>query len=162
MEDNQTTQEQDDFGWKWSSWQVILIMLNALIGLIAFEYAWKGTYLHRNPNFEINEVMPMFRRRDTSKWRKWKFYPGAVTFMIPRLLIGISFLILLLIVVTIFMIGQPAGQPLTPCRRVIIRWAYKATAFSIQLFAIWQFQTWKYLTMDDVDNYEEWLGPIEQ
>ena len=26
--------------WKWYSWQVVLLILNAVLGLILFEWAW--------------------------------------------------------------------------------------------------------------------------
>ena len=33
--------------WNWYSWQVILLILNAVFGLIAFEWAWNRTKRHR-------------------------------------------------------------------------------------------------------------------
>ena len=91
--------------WTWSSWQVILILLNALCGLIAFEISWKRTYGHRHPNPEIAQVVPAFRRTDIARWRKWKFYPGAVTVMLPRLIVGHVLGLILIIIVSICMIG---------------------------------------------------------
>jgi len=35
--------------WKWYSWQVILLELNAVIGLILFEWAWYKNRRWRKP-----------------------------------------------------------------------------------------------------------------
>ena len=77
-----------DARWTWYSWQVILIILNALLGLIAFEWAWYTTKRHRDPPPGLEELMPAFRRVDAHKWRKWSFYPGALTLIFPRLIGG--------------------------------------------------------------------------
>jgi len=62
----------------------ILILLNAIFGAILLEISWAKLSRFRNPNAELDEHFPAFRRTDALTWRKWKLYPGAVTIMIPR------------------------------------------------------------------------------
>ena len=83
-----------------------LILLNALIGLIAFEYAWANTKTYRHPIEELDEKFPAFRRTDAKKWVKCHFYCGAVTLLVPRLLTIVVNLLLLTLAVKILLIGQ--------------------------------------------------------
>ena len=94
-------------GWSWGSWQVILLLANAGLGLVAFEWAWYMMYRYRKPIPELEELMPAFRRDDSKRWAKWKFYPGAVTIMLPRLIFGIVLGLTLCIFLKIMLIGQP-------------------------------------------------------
>ena len=91
--------------WSWSCWQVILLELNALIGLILFEWAWYKNQRWRRPIKELDSLLPAFRRNDAEKWSKWMFYPGAVTLLIPRFLWALILLVLLCIFVKIGLIG---------------------------------------------------------
>jgi len=114
--------------WTWSSWQVILLLLNASLGLILFEWAWYANRRFRKNIPELDALLPAFRRNDAPKWQKWRFYPGAMTIMIPRFLFGVCVtLFILLPIVKIALIGQPMHEPITGCRRVLIRWAYRIT-----------------------------------
>ena len=106
--------------------------------------------------------MPAFRRTDAHRWSKWKFYPGAVTVLLPRFFFGVLSGALLCLFLFFALIGQPMDQPIGGCRRVIIRWAYKFFTFLFQFFANWNFVTWHTLSMEDVNYYEEWLGPREE
>ena len=72
-----------------STWQ-ILLLLNAICGLLFFEWGWSKMYRFRFPNKELNDITPAFRRDDAPKWQKWKFYPGAMTVLFPRLLMFIG------------------------------------------------------------------------
>ena len=105
--------------------------------------------------------MPAFRRNDSKKWGKWKFYPGAVTIMLPRLVFGITLALLHCIIVWFMLIGQAKDQPIRGCRRVTIRWIFKLNCWLFQLITNFNFVTWKTLTMEDVNYYEEWLGSKE-
>ena len=88
--------EEAETGWNWYSWWVILLIHNAVVGLIAFEWAWLTTQRHRTLR-ELDDFFPAFRRTDIHKWRKWRFYFGAMTIMLPRLICGISTGILIII-----------------------------------------------------------------
>ena len=68
------------------SWFRLLLALNAFLGLLIFEHAWKKIERQRNPNRELDALFPQFKRPDCEKYVKWHFYPGAMTMLIPRLL----------------------------------------------------------------------------
>ena len=81
---------QDQVGWSWSGWRVKLLLANALLGLILFEWAWAHTSRFRKSILEFDDMMPGFRRDDAKQWSKWALYPGAMTIMLPRFLLGVS------------------------------------------------------------------------
>ena len=82
-----------------------LILINAILGLIAFEYAWSKTKTYRNPIEELDNKFPAYRRTDAKKWVKCHFYCGAVTLLAPRLISIIVNALLLVLVVKILLIG---------------------------------------------------------
>ena len=145
--------------WKWYSWQPILLMANAVIGLILFEWAWYKNRRWRKPILELDEIVPAFRRTDANKWHKWMLYPGAMTLLIPRFLFGLVVVLILCVFVKIALICQPMNAPIRGCRKCFIRWCYRIACFLFQFFSNFNFVTWSYLSMSDVKHYEEWLGP---
>ncbi len=64
-----------------------LLAANAIIGLLLFELSWKMTARLRVPNEERDKNFPTRRRYDITTPQKWRFYFGAMTFLIPRLVI---------------------------------------------------------------------------
>mmetsp|Transcript_16369 Transcript_16369/g.22139 ORF Transcript_16369/g.22139 Transcript_16369/m.22139 type:complete len:125 (+) Transcript_16369:50-424(+) len=98
---------EDAGHWHWSNWRVILIITNAALGLACFEWAWYKMRLYRKPIKELDDMLPAFRRTDADRWSKWKFYPGAVTIMLPRLFFGIAICTLLCLYLFICLLGQP-------------------------------------------------------
>ena len=81
------------------------LVLSALFGLILFEWAWAKTYRVRNPNKELDEIFPAYRRSDGPKWKKWQFYPGAMIILVPKLILANFLLISLLLFINLTMIG---------------------------------------------------------
>ena len=69
-----------------AGWITVVIVLNAILGLIMFEWAWKDTYRYRNPIKELDDKFPAYRRTDAAKWKKCHFYIGAMTILVPRML----------------------------------------------------------------------------
>jgi hypothetical protein len=124
------TPEDTSGWWTWTSWQVILILVNALLGLITFEWAWYQTYRFRKPIAELENLLPAFRRNDAKFWHKLTFYPGALTLLWPRFWFGVVDVTILCFFMKIFLIGQPMAEPLTGCRRVLIRWIFKFFTFN--------------------------------
>ena len=74
-----------------------LLLANAIFGILLFEFAWYKMRPVREVNETRDSKYPAFRRYDGPKWNKWRFYPGAMTMMIPRLLLLFSSLILVFI-----------------------------------------------------------------
>ena len=106
--------------------------------------------------------MAVFRRLDAEKWRKWKFYPGAMFFLVPRLLILVILAIILLILLTIFLIGHDKTKPMSGCRRWIVRRIYIIWAHAFSLLAFWTCINYKFISEEDVNYYQEYLGTKEE
>jgi len=51
------------------------------------EYAWSKTENFRNIDEKRDGMYPAFRRIDAKNWAKWKFYPGAITMFLTRLIL---------------------------------------------------------------------------
>lgn len=123
------TETEDNSGWTWSSWPVILLMINAVVGLISFEWGWYKLYRFRRPIPELEYLMPAFRRNDVQHWRKWMFYPGAVTIMWPRILFAVIDASIIVLMVKICLIGQPMKEPIVGCRKRLVRYIFKFWTF---------------------------------
>ena len=107
------------------SFGTILLALNAFCGLCMMEWAWHKFRRFRNPNRDLDVLYPAYRRDDATKWKKWKLYPGAMTILIPRILISVLVAISLVIWLNIFMLGHTKDTPITGCRRAILSFFYK-------------------------------------
>ncbi len=103
---------------------IIWPVLNALIGLLIFELSWKKTRPIREIDEARDSKYPSFRRYDAKLWQRWKFYPGALTLMFPRLILVILNLVLCWILTLIITIGFDMEQPLTGWRNAIIKPLY--------------------------------------
>ena len=86
-------------------WQVLLL-LNALFGLMLFEWSWGKMHRFRYPNKDLNAINPAFRRDDAPNWQKWKLYPGAMLFLLPRLFMFIGTPCFMTIPVGLTMMGH--------------------------------------------------------
>ena len=60
---------------------ISVVLLNALIGALAFEWAWAKVKPIRLSTESTDSQYKPFRRYDMPKWRKFKFYISAVTLM---------------------------------------------------------------------------------
>ena len=107
--------------------------------------------------------MASFRRLDVHRWRKWQFYPGAMTLLLPRLIIATILLILLLIVLNIMLIGHDRSRPMADgLRKKCLQYIYYFVAVSILFWSFWTWPSTKYLTNEAVGFYEEYLGTREE
>ena len=84
--------------WEWTDWQVILLLVNAGLGLFLIEWAWHKMRFFRREITDLNSVMPSYRRKDAEKWSRWMFYPGAMTILLPRFFFAVSLGIILIII----------------------------------------------------------------
>ena len=102
---------------------LIILTVNAILGLLLFEWAWFKTRRSRAPIHELNAQFPELSRPEAPRWKKWKHYPGAVTFLIPRLFIGVGIFIWSGILIRTCMIGFiDNGKPVSRVRHFIVRW----------------------------------------
>ena len=140
-------------------WKIALVA-NAVIGLCVFEWAWAKFARFRRPNKDLNELFPAMSRSDSPKWQKWKFYPGAVTLMLPKILFCILVFVILLLCLNIVMIGHAVDQPVTGVRKTLLKIIYKSASLSMGIGGL---NTWfnspRYITLDEVNRYEKYLGP---
>lgn len=97
----------------------------------------------------------MFERKDAPRWKKWKFYPGAVTILMPRLIFAIFCSLLLTLIVSVLLVGTDRNLPLKPgCRKSMIRASYRITVFCQALFSWFTILSHEYTDTD----YKYWLG----
>lgn len=75
----------------------------------------------RKPIAELDDMLPSFRRNDAKRWSKIFFYPGAVTIMLPRMIIVSSMVIMCALFSQILLIGQTMDQPIKGCRKVCVK-----------------------------------------
>lgn len=69
----------------------ILIGAYMLFGLYLFEWAWAKTKCIRDVDEARDSQYPAYRRTEVRKWRKWRFYFGAVTWTPLRIFVGLTF-----------------------------------------------------------------------
>ena len=93
------------FGTVQLRWFALLLVFNAFLGLLLFEWAWYYSYIVRNHPKELNDIFPVYQRHDAKKWRKLQFYPGALTMMVPRFAVTIGLLCSLVLFINITMLG---------------------------------------------------------
>ena len=115
----------------------------------------------RHPNKDLNKIMPAFRRDDAPKWKKWKFYPGALLFLVPRFLTFLFSPILVYIIAKFLLIGHKQGTPLQGFRKLTVRIAAKVYGL-IANFCLGSVVTYKRLTLEDVDHYQAYVGTVEE
>ena len=143
-----------------SFWQ-ILLLLNAIFGLLFFEWGWSKMHRFRFPNKDLNDINPAFRRDDAPKWQKWKFYPGAMTLLIPRFLIFIGTPTLCYFPVKLVLIGHKQGEPTSGFagKACTILAGFTGYVCNLMLGAVVRR---KYPTLDDVNHYQEYLGTKDE
>lgn len=63
-----------------------LYVVQGMLGLLLFEWAWKQVERVRVDASEeaMHVEFPSFRRPDTHLWRKSNYYLGAFLFLVPR------------------------------------------------------------------------------
>ena len=76
-------------------WYIFLIIGYMLLGLCMFEWAWSQVQNIKHVDEARDSQYPAYRRLDAKKWRKWKFYFGAVTWMPIRIVLGFGSVVVL-------------------------------------------------------------------
>ena len=107
----------------WLSIPMILVYANAIVGLATFEYFYYSVRRHNDPYYEkLHEQYPSFRRLDAKGWARWKFWPGAMTILIPRVIFVFGMLTMAGIGCLILCIGHKKDEPFGPIRARLLRW----------------------------------------
>lgn len=85
------------------------------------ERAWAKTARFRDGDETRDAKFPYFRRLDVGKWRRWKFYPGALLLMPLRLLIIVTDVIVLCLLIKLLTCGHDFDKgSLKGCRKWVI------------------------------------------
>ena len=107
--------------------------------------------------------MPSFRRKDVHLWRKWRFYLGAMTVCIPRMIGGIITGLIIVIEINLCMIAHDRSKPLSDgCRKWCLKWVYNIGARALGYVIIFAHYSHRDVSLEEVDYYEEWLGTKEE
>ena len=97
-----------------------VFIMQGVLGVLAFEWAWKRTDRARNSEEAMLAEFPAFRRLDLDKWKnnKASFYPGAFLICIPRFCAVMFLFFSVLFVTKILYIGHKTqDEPVTGWRR---------------------------------------------
>ena len=144
------------------SWTYFFLAVNAALGLAAFKWAWYKTGRFRNPIPGLDEQFPELMRHDAPYWAKWRHYPGAVTLMLPRIVFSFSLVPVMAIILMIVLIGHDRNKPITGLRKVLCQGTIRVTIYLICLVMYFTFMSSERITLEQVNNYEEYLGPISE
>jgi hypothetical protein len=135
-------------------WLSILLLANALIGILLFERVWARTKRHRQRDEARDKHFPAWRRHDAPNWRKWHFYPMAVTFMPLRVLAFFSCLLIVVVLNKLIMLGVDVNKPLPKYRRYLTKLIVAFCSFGCCIsLGVIGIPTWP------DTNYSKWLGP---
>ena len=91
-------------------WYIYFIAAYMISGLILFEWSWAKVKTIRDVDEERDSKYPAFRRLDAPKWRKWRFYIGAVTMLPLRLVIGFGSAAMICLCLKILTIGMEINE----------------------------------------------------
>ena len=128
------------------------------MGLFLLEWNFRTTWRYRNSITELDEKMPAFRRHDAKNWKRWKLIPGAMTVMIPRIVIAILLFAIQIVFLRVMLIGYKINTPMGGCRSFFIRWAYRFIGIPFALLVQFTLITWSHATPMEVNYYEKYLG----
>ena len=142
------------------SWWFIVLIINAVIGLIILELTWCRVIKYRRSIKELDDLFPAFRRDDSHHWKKWLLYPGAMTVMIPRFILLLIFMFTAACIDKLLLICHDPTRPMSRFRKCLIRCNNYFWWRCIGFFCCFTWHTYRYLTHDDV-NYSEYLGTNE-
>ena len=109
---------------------VWILALNAILGLLLLSYAWKMTKPYRQKQDEYDSVNPSWRRGDLHLWKLHRFLPGAITLLLPRVVLMISLLLSIGVLALILFIGADvySGKPPSGFRKTILGYAIRGTS----------------------------------
>jgi len=68
----------------------LVLVINAILGIIGIEYTFIKCASILNVDEKRDSQNEAFRRLDLAYWRRIYLYPGAMTLMLPRIILGIS------------------------------------------------------------------------
>jgi hypothetical protein len=137
---------------------LISFAVQAIVGLVMFEWAWKRTERVRTVVEERDKLIPGFRRMDVHLWRKWQLYIGACLWLVPSFVMAVLHLAWAFIYTHLCFFGVSWDRPLTGIRRWVWMKLYNFTTSSM-LRAFGYRPVFVYYSKQDVDQaYAKYLG----
>ena len=86
-----------------------------------------------------------------------------MTLLVPRGILGAIFGILVVLMVNLSLIGHDRTKPMADgCRKWIVRRVYLFWAHSISLLIYWTWIRYEYVSEEQVNHYQEYLGTKEE
>lgn len=116
------------------NWHYLLVYMG--IGLLIFEWAWMKTAPLRVPNEERDSKYPAFRRTD-KQWRKWRYYPGALTLIPMKILLIVSVFFFGIVFLKIAALGHDlkgGHNPLIGKRQRFVQLVFKVVTPLLSFF----------------------------
>ena len=144
-----------------NQWWIYPLIINAILGLVSFEYVWYKSRRHRKPIKELDELMPAFRRIDAHRWSKWRFYIGSF-FLWPRGFIALTYMLVHCLNSKILFLGHDLNTPVTGFRKWLVYLESRWVAWSWMVVPCAVVIDWEYVKPEDVNYYEEFLGTREE
>ena len=140
---------------------MILAIVNAILGLLLFEWAWYKARRTRTPIHELNSQFPELCRPDALNWQKWKFYPGAVTLLLPRYIFIFGTFFMMSIILNVLMICYDRSRPMGGVRLYFAKNVCQGYIHLMAMVGWFTFFSKDYMTLEQVNYYEEYLGPLD-
>jgi lysophosphatidylcholine acyltransferase/lyso-PAF acetyltransferase len=130
-----------------------LLVINAIIGLALFEFAWASTKRHRNQDEARDSRFPAWRRNDVKNWSKLKLYPAALTIMPAKLLGFVLSNVMIALCNKAILFGLDLDQPIPVHRRNLTKIVFYLGACGLSI------SSWTLPRRTVVDkDYSYWLG----
>lgn len=134
-------------------WLIVVVIYLAL-SVFCIENSWKKMKRLRDVNEERDSQYPAFRRTDTHKWKKWKFYPIGMTALF-RLSFSLSLVFISGIYSWFIRLGHDNDKPLTGIRKWLIQTYFAFTTRTVMMMYLIKLD---YVWLDNYD-YSYYLGP---
>ena len=132
-----------------------LLALNACLGVLALEVQLYKLQRHRTVDESRDNKFPSWRRHDVHNWTRANLYPGALTVLIPRLLLMLTGVIVSILLLSIaFITGFPKdNEPITGCKIKAIQTVNKLFCMLILFVA-----NFRVTTEEKPVDYSKYLG----
>ena len=135
---------------------ITVFSANAICGILVFEMMYcRVNKRFTDGNEERDCRFPMFRRTDVKKWRRWHFYPGAMTLLPIRAILLIVDMLLMVIILKFLTLCHnfKKGPLKNGCLKSTVAGIVKINAY------IWVAICGHITSREKVDfDYSEYLG----
>ena len=132
---------------------VTLLIINALVGLVMFEFAWAATKRYRKLDELRDSRFPAWRRNDVKNWSRLKLYPTALTIMPFRVISFVVANVIVALINKVILLGLDLEKPIPVSRRNLTKIVFQIGAW---LMSILLGTIPIYKTIDK--DYSYWLG----